>query len=68
MGKIKKKTHRGIKKNFIMRNSGSVKYKKQGAGHLTAKKATKKIRNLRKGHELSRADSRRLKSLIDSLR
>ena len=68
MGKLKQKTHRGTKKNFILRNSGSVKYKKKGAGHLTSKKSTKKIRNLRKGHELSRADSRRLKRLIDVMR
>jgi len=68
MGKIKQKTHRGTKKNFILRNSGSVKYKKKGAGHLTSKKSTKKIRNLRKAHELSKADSKRLKRLIDRMR
>ena len=68
MGKLKQKTHRGIKKNFIVRNSGSVKFKKQGAGHLTSKKSTKKIRNLRKGSELSKVDSKRLKRLLDNMR
>ena len=68
MGKLKQKTHRGTKKNFILRNSGSVKYKKKGSGHLTSKKATKKIRNLRKAQELSKADSKRLKRLIDRMR
>ena len=68
MGKIKQKTHKGTKKAIIMRNSGSAKFKKQGAGHLKKKKNTKKIRNLRKGSELSRADSRRLKRLIDRMR
>ena len=68
MKKIKQKTHRGTKKNFIIRNSGSVKYKKKGAGHLTSKKATKKIRKLRKDQGLSKADNNRLKRLIDRMR
>ena len=68
MKKIKQKTHKGTKKNFILRNSGSVKYKKKGAGHLTSKKSTQKIRNLIKAHELSKADSNRIKKLIDRMR
>ena len=68
MGKLKQKTHRGTKKKFILRNSGSVKYMQKGAGHLTSKKSTKTLRNLRKGQELSKVDSRRLKRLIDLMR
>ena len=37
MGKIKLKTHKGTKKSLTKRNSGSVKFKKPGAGHLTGK-------------------------------
>ncbi len=68
MKKIKQKAHRGTKKNFILRNSGSVKYKKKGSGHLTSKKPTKKIRKLRKAQGLSKADNNRIKRLIDRMR
>ena len=37
MGKIKLKTHKGTKKSLTKRNSGSVKFKKPGTGHLTGK-------------------------------
>ena len=49
MGKIKLKTHKGTKKSFTKRNSGSVKFKKPGAGHLTGKYSADRSRNLRKG-------------------
>ena len=49
MGKIKLKTHKGTKKSLTKRNSGSVKFKKPGTGHLTGKYSADRSRNLRKG-------------------
>ena len=52
----------------MLRNSGSAKFKRPGANHKTVGYTTKRLRNLRKGSELSKADSKRLKRLIDRMR
>ena len=68
MGKLKQKTHKGTKKSIMLRNSGSAKFKRPGANHKTVSYTTKRLRNLRKGSELSKADSNRLKKLIDIMK
>ena len=68
MGKIKQKTHKGTKKSIMLRSSGSAKFKRPGANHKTVGYTTKRLRNLRKGSELSKADSKRLKRLIDRMK
>ena len=45
----KQKTHRGAAKRFSLTKSGLVKHKKMNANHILNKKATKRIRRLRKG-------------------
>ncbi len=67
MGKLKQKTHKGTKKSIMLRNSGSAKFKKPGANHKTVGYSAARMRNLRKGSELSKADSKRLKRLIDRM-
>ena len=67
MGKIKQKTHKATAKKFRIRNSGSVKYKRPGANHNTVGYSTKRMRKLRKAHELSSADNNRLKRLLDRM-
>ncbi len=67
MGKIKQKTHKGTKKSIMLRNSGSAKFKKPGANHKTVGYTSARMRKLRKGSELSKADLRRLKKLIDRM-
>lgn len=68
MAKNKLKTHKATAKKLQVRNSGSVKFKKQGANHKTGSYSTKRTRRLRKGAELSSADNKRLKSLIDRMK
>ncbi len=67
MGKIKQKTHKGTKKSIMLRNSGSAKFKKPGANHKTVSYSAARMRNLRKGSELSKSDLNRLKGLIDRM-
>ncbi|MBO6244206.1 MAG: 50S ribosomal protein L35 [Clostridia bacterium] len=67
MGKIKQKTHKATAKKFKIRNSGSVKYKRQGANHNTVGYSSKRMRKLRKAHGISSADNRRLKRLLDRM-
>ncbi len=68
MGKIKQKTHKGTKKSITIRNSGSAKFKKPGAGHLTGKYSASRSRNLRKASGLSKSDSKKLKNLLDRMK
>lgn len=67
MGKIKQKTHKGTKKSITMRNSGSIKFKRQGTNHKTSGYSASRMRKLRKASSLSSADSKRLKRLIDRM-
>lgn len=68
MAKNKIKTHKASAKKFNKRNSGSVKFKRAGANHNTVSYKTKRLRHLRKAGQLSNADTRRLKRIIDTLR
>ena len=68
MAKNKIKTHKASAKKFFKRNSGSVKYKRPGANHNTVGYSTKRMRKLRKAHELSSADTKRIKRLLDRMK
>lgn len=62
MGKMK--THRGSAKRFKRTASGRIKRYKAYKGHLTGKKSAKRVRNLRKSALVSKADQRRIDSMI----
>lgn len=68
MAKLKQKTHKATAKKFSIRNSGSVKYKRAGANHNTVGYSTKRMRKLRKAHELSTSDNKRIKRLLDRMK
>ena len=68
MGKIKQKTHKATAKKLMKRNSGSVKFKRPGANHNTVAYPTKRLRKLRKASNLSSADTKRLKRLIEIMK
>jgi len=60
----KLKTNRSAAKRFKKTGSGKIKRSKSGKNHFTGKKASKSIRNLRKGTLISGADSERIGKLI----
>lgn len=62
--KTKMKTHKGSKKVFLQRNSGSIKIGKPGTRHNTGKKSSKSNRKGRKANELHNSDYKRIKTLI----
>ena len=68
MAKNKIKTHKATAQKFNVRNSGTVKYKRAGANHNTVGYSSKRLRKLRSAHGISRADNRRIKKLLESLR
>jgi large subunit ribosomal protein L35 len=60
----KLKTNRSAAKRFKKTGSGKIKRSKAGKNHFTGKKASKSIRNLRKGTLLSSADEGRISKLL----
>ena len=64
MKKIKKKTHKGLKKVLNIRQSGSVSIKSQGTRHNTGKNSAKRSRQKRKSNSLNNSDLKRVKELI----
>ena len=62
MGKLK--THKGTKKVFKVRKSGTVTIGRPGSRHNTGSKPASANRKNRKGSNLSQADARRLKNII----
>lgn len=62
--KIKKKTHKGLKKVLNIRKSGSISVAKQGKLHNTGKNSSKTSRKKRQAHELHKTDLSRIKDLI----
>ena len=67
MAKKTQKTHKGTKKVLNIRQSGSITVGKPGSRHNTGDKPTKFNRNARSKSNLSKADSNRLKRIIDTL-
>ena len=67
MTKVKKnkmKTHKGMKKVFKVRKSGSIAIPSQGVLHNTGKRSAKTNRQKRNVSELNKADYKRIKDLI----
>ena len=67
MAKVKKnkmKTHKGMKKVFKVRKSGSITMSKQGVLHNTGKRTSKTNRKKRNGQALHKSDYTRIKDLI----
>ena len=67
MTKVKKnkmKTHKGMKKVFKVRKSGSIAMSRQGVLHNTGKRTTKTNRQKRNKQELHKSDYKRVKDLI----
>ena len=67
MTKVKKnkmKTHKGMKKVFKVRKSGSIAMSHQGVLHNTGKISAKTNRQKRNASELNKADYKRIKDLI----
>lgn len=64
MKKIKKKTHKGLKKVLNIRQSGSVSIKSQGTRHNTGKNSAKRSRQKRKSNSLNNSDLKRVKDLM----
>ncbi len=67
MTKVKKnkmKTHKGMKKTFKVRKSGSIAISKQGVLHNTGKRTSKTNRQKRNNQELHKSDYKRIKDLI----
>jgi large subunit ribosomal protein L35 len=60
----KLKTNRSAAKRFKKTGSGKIKRSKAGKNHFTGKKASKSIRNLRKGTLISSADEGRISKII----
>ena len=62
--KIKKKTHKGLKKALNIRQSGSISIKSQGTRHNTGKQSAKRSRQKRNQSGLHKSDYKRIKDLI----
>ena len=60
----KMKSHGGISKKIIVRNSGSAKIGHVGANHNSGKKPTDFNRKARKGSSLHASDAKRLRGLV----
>lgn len=60
----KLKTNRSAAKRFKKTGSGQFKRAQSGKNHFTGKKASKSIRNLRKGTLVSSADHERISKLL----
>ena len=60
----KMKSNRGAAKTFRKTGSGKVKRNKAYKSHILTKKNAKTIRNLRKATLVSKADEKRVKTMI----
>ena len=67
MAKKTQKTHKGTKKVLNISKSGFIKIGRPGSRHNTGNKNAAYNRKNRKGSTLSKADSNRLKRIIDTL-
>lgn len=60
----KMKSNRGAYKTFKRTASGKIKREKGFRAHILTKKTTKRKRNLRKGTLVSKADAKRISTII----
>ncbi len=59
MGKLKPKTHKGLRKRIRVTGRGKVKRKKAFRGHLLSSRSSKRRRRLRRTVVLTTRDARR---------
>lgn len=64
MAKCKMKSHRGAMKRFKLTGTGKIKRNKAYKSHILTKKSPKRKRGLRKSTILSKADHKRIKSVL----
>ncbi len=64
MAKSKMKSHRGAMKRFKLTGTGKVKRNKAYKSHILTKKTPKRKRGLRQSTILSKADHKRIKSVL----
>ena len=64
MAKSKMKSHRGAMKRFKLTGTGKVKRTKAYKSHILTKKTPKRKRGLRQSTILSKADHKRIKSVL----
>ena len=67
MAKKTQKTHKGTKKVLNVRQSGTITIGRPGSRHNTGSKNAENKKKNRAGSKLSKADSNRLKRIIDTL-
>ena len=67
MAKKTQKTHKGTKKVLNVRQSGTITIGRPGSRHNTGSKNCAYNRKNRKGNSISKADTNRLKRIIDTL-
>lgn len=60
----KMKTHKGAAKRFKKTARGKFKMTRPFAAHMKTKKSSKRLRKLRKSSYASRADARKLKTML----
>ena len=58
------KTHRASAKRFKRTGSGKLRRFQAYKGHLTGKKSPKRVRSLRQGKMVSKADMKRIDQMI----
>ncbi len=62
----KMKTHKGAKKRFKVTGTGKLRRRQRNLNHFNSKMASKRKRRLRGEHEVTSADSPRIKKLLSS--
>ena len=67
MAKKTQQTHKGTKKVLNVRQSGTITIGRPGSRHNTGSKNSAYNRKNRKGNSISKADTNRLKRIIDTL-
>ena len=67
MAKKTQKTHKGTKKVLNVRQSGTITIGRPGSRHNNGSKNYAYNRKNRKGNSISKADTNRLKRIIDTL-
>ena len=67
MAKKTQKTHKGTKKVLNVRQSGTITIGRPGSRPNTGSKNSAYNRKNRKGNSISKADTNRLKRIIDTL-
>ena len=60
------KTNKSVAKRFKIRKSGSIKRNKQNRSHILTKKSAKRKMHLRKATNVSKADEKRIKTLVNA--